>query len=38
LAIAKRLTALNHGELTVSDNQPQGSIFTLTLPTTTIEP
>ncbi len=32
LAIAKRLMVLNHGELTVSDNQPHGAVFTLTLP------
>ncbi|MFD1429640.1 sensor histidine kinase [Lacticaseibacillus mingshuiensis] len=32
LAIANRMTALNHGQLTVSDNQPRGSRFTLTLP------
>ncbi|MFD1485484.1 sensor histidine kinase [Lacticaseibacillus baoqingensis] len=38
LAIAKRLTTLNHGELTVQDNHPQGSVFTLKLPTTTMEP
>ncbi|AVK61535.1 sensor histidine kinase [Lactobacillus sp. CBA3605] len=29
LAIAKRLASLNHATLTVTDNQPQGSIFTL---------
>lgn len=32
LAIAKRLIDLNHGTLEVSDNQPHGAVFTITLP------
>lgn len=34
LHIVKEYVALHHGKITVSDNSPQGSIFTITLPIT----
>ncbi|WP_369404570.1 ATP-binding protein [Secundilactobacillus odoratitofui] len=32
LSIVSQLVSLNHGSISITDNDPRGSVFTLTLP------